>query len=80
MTSELRAFGANVEPQPDGMVIVGGGLRPTGVVTSHGDHRVAMSLAIAALVGDEEIRIEGFDAVATSWPTFVSDLRGLACQ
>ena len=41
---------------------------------SHGDHRIAMSLAVAALRADGEITIEGAESVAKSYPGFFEDL------
>ncbi|HUY06434.1 MAG TPA: 3-phosphoshikimate 1-carboxyvinyltransferase [Acidimicrobiales bacterium] len=80
ITSEMRAIGANVEPTEDGLVVTGSGLRPRGTVRSHGDHRIAMSLAIAAMCGTEPLVISGFESVATSWPTFVVDLEAIQCN
>ncbi len=79
VTSEMRALGANVEPTEDGLIITGPHLVPRGRVRSHGDHRIAMSLAIAALRGDETLEIAGFESVATSWPSFIDDLEALQC-
>ena len=79
VTSEMRAIGAQVEPTDDGLVITGPSLDPQGTVRSHGDHRIAMSLAIAALRGHGTLQITGFDSVATSWPTFMDDLEALQC-
>ena len=38
-----------------------------------GDHRIAMSMAIAGLAADAPVEIDGWDAVATSYPTFEED-------
>ncbi len=65
----LQALGARVRETPDGAVIDGGALRG-GTVHSHGDHRVAMSLAIAAQLASGEVRIEDCANVATSFPGF----------
>jgi 3-phosphoshikimate 1-carboxyvinyltransferase len=46
-----------------------------GQVDSHGDHRIAMAMAVAALAASGPVRIEGWDAVATSYPRFEDDLR-----
>jgi 3-phosphoshikimate 1-carboxyvinyltransferase len=70
MTKGLQALGADVVDTPDGAVIRGGGLRG-GNVDSLGDHRVAMSLAIAAQRATGEIRIRDCANVATSFPGFV---------
>ncbi|MDQ6784624.1 MAG: 3-phosphoshikimate 1-carboxyvinyltransferase [Actinomycetota bacterium] len=76
MTSELAAVGIGVEGLPDGLAVRGSGGRavPGGAVSSHGDHRVAMALAIAGLSASKGVSIEGWDAVATSYPGFEEDL------
>jgi 3-phosphoshikimate 1-carboxyvinyltransferase len=78
MATELRKLGATVEELPDGMVIQGGCRLHGATVESYHDHRVAMSLAVAALVSGGPIEIEHFEAVAISYPGFAADLRGLA--
>lgn len=68
----LAAMGVAVEPTADGMGIVGRG-GPTLVgaeVHSHGDHRLAMAWAIAALVASGTTRIHDPEAVAVSYPGF----------
>jgi len=65
----LQALGARVLETPDGAVIDGGPLHG-GRVDSHGDHRVAMSLAIAAQLSSGEVRIGDCANVATSFPGF----------
>ncbi len=74
ITSELSALGGKVEPTDDGLVVTGGGLHG-GHVRSHGDHRVAMAMAVAALVAEGDSEIDGWEAVATSYPGFEDDLR-----
>jgi 3-phosphoshikimate 1-carboxyvinyltransferase len=72
--SELSALGARVEILGDDLVVVGGTrLRGTGV-RSHGDHRIAMAMAVAGLAARGATRVEGWDAVATSYPGFVAEL------
>jgi len=74
---ELRKMGATVTERPDGLVIQGlGGARPLrgGSCDSHGDHRVAMSLAIAGLVADAPTRIDDTACIETSFPGFESKL------
>ncbi|TML41531.1 MAG: 3-phosphoshikimate 1-carboxyvinyltransferase [Actinobacteria bacterium] len=77
MASELGAMGARVEPLQDGFVVAGSGGAPLqgATVCSHGDHRVAMALAVAALVADGATRVEGWDAVASSYPGFAEELQ-----
>lgn len=71
MADGLQACGIVVEPTPDGIIIQGGQLQ-AGRVTSHGDHRIAMSFSMAALCSEGEIVIEDCANVDTSFPGFVS--------
>ena len=70
MVDSLKALGADIQQRPDGAVIRGGALRG-GEVDSHGDHRIAMSLAIAAQRTADEVRIRDCANVATSFPDFL---------
>jgi 3-phosphoshikimate 1-carboxyvinyltransferase len=70
MAAGLRALGIDVEETPDGAVIEGGCLKG-GDVDSHGDHRIAMSFAVAAQLAEGDIRIDDVANVATSFPGFV---------
>ncbi len=71
MAAQLRAIGVAIEEYPDGFRITGTGRIPGGAtVAAHGDHRVAMSLALAALVADSPITIEGFEMLNESFPAF----------
>lgn len=71
MADGLQALGIDTQPTPDGMIIQGGELRG-GTVESHGDHRVAMSFAMAALRAGGPIEIQDCANVATSFPNFVA--------
>ena len=75
MVAALGAVGAAAAERPDGLVVEGRAGRPLagGRVQAAGDHRVAMSMAIAALAADAPVEIEGWDAVATSYPSFEED-------
>ncbi len=75
---ELGAMGAAVEELPDGMRITGGRRLRGARVSSGGDHRMAMALAVAALVADGETVIEDTACVATSFPRFAETLNALA--
>lgn len=70
----LGALGIEVEGRADGYRVRGGQRPRGGQVTSGGDHRMAMTAAIAGVVGDGPVEIDGFDAVASSYPDFVGDL------
>jgi 3-phosphoshikimate 1-carboxyvinyltransferase len=71
MVDGLQALGIDIEGTPDGAIIRGGSLNG-GTVESHGDHRIAMSFAIAALCAKGEIQINDCANVDTSFPGFVS--------
>ncbi len=81
MAEGLQALGVAAEPLPDGIVIEGGRLSG-GTVYSHGDHRVAMAFAMAALRAGGPVRILDCDNVNTSFPGFVGLAReaGLAIR
>jgi len=70
MADGLQTLGIDATPTPDGMLIEGG--NPTaGCVDSHGDHRIAMAFAMAALRAQGTIEISDCDNVSTSFPGFV---------
>ncbi|RJQ48319.1 MAG: 3-phosphoshikimate 1-carboxyvinyltransferase [Gammaproteobacteria bacterium] len=75
MADGLNALGISARPTPDGMVIQGGALRG-GDVDSHGDHRVAMAFAMAALRAGAPITIRDCANVNTSFPGFADLARG----
>lgn len=77
MTSELRKMGARIEEREDGWVIEGPNKLKGATVQSHGDHRVAMSCAIAALASEGETLIENTDCIATSFLEFEEILERL---
>jgi 3-phosphoshikimate 1-carboxyvinyltransferase len=70
MADGLHSLGVKADPTPDGIVIEGGAIG-SGSVESHGDHRIAMSFAVAALRASGDITINNCANVATSFPNFV---------
>jgi 3-phosphoshikimate 1-carboxyvinyltransferase len=76
VSAELRAMGAQITERPDGMVVQGlGKAESNGRLQaahgrSHGDHRVAMSLAIAGLTASAPTSIDETACIETSFPTF----------
>ncbi len=70
MVDGLLELGIKAEPTRDGVVIQGGALGG-GNLESHGDHRIAMAFAMAALRAMDEIRINDCANVDTSFPGFV---------
>jgi 3-phosphoshikimate 1-carboxyvinyltransferase len=79
MADGLQILGVDARPTEDGMIIQGGPIG-AGRVQSHGDHRIAMSFAMAALRASGPIEIEDCANVNTSFPGFVALARqaGLA--
>lgn len=70
MADGLQTLGINAQPTADGM-IVDGGVIGSGEVDSHGDHRIAMAFAMAALQAGGAIQINDCANVDTSFPNFV---------
>jgi 3-phosphoshikimate 1-carboxyvinyltransferase len=72
---ELKNLGADIEELSDGMKIEGREQLTGSECTSWGDHRIAMSVAIAATRAKGQTMIEDSDAVAVSYPQFFETLR-----
>ena len=70
MCETLGRLGVQIESCEDGMQITGGQPLHGGKVNSFGDHRIAMSMAVAALCADAEVEIEDAGCTATSLPNF----------
>ena len=79
MARGLDAIGVRNEVLPDGLRIEGGRFGG-GVVDSHGDHRVAMSFAVASLRAAAPIEIRDVANVATSFPGFADLARSVGLQ
>jgi 3-phosphoshikimate 1-carboxyvinyltransferase len=78
MATNLRCLGVAVEESDDGMNISGVEQLSGGSVESFGDHRIAMSLSVAALVSRDGITISDTECVATSFPSFFPLLEQVA--
>ena len=76
MAHGLKACGVLVDELPDGAIIRGGTIGG-GSIDSHGDHRIAMSFAIAGLVASAPIAIGDCANVATSFPGFMELANGV---
>jgi 3-phosphoshikimate 1-carboxyvinyltransferase len=79
MAQGLKAVGIKVEETPDGARIVGGRMRG-GSVDSRGDHRIAMSFAVASLKASDTIDILNTAEVATSFPNFLEIANAVGLQ
>lgn len=78
MAGELRKMGVVVAENPDGMEITGKDLLDGATCESHGDHRIAMSVAIAGLAARGETRVRDAGWIDTSFPGFERLLRQAA--
>ncbi|MEX1828838.1 3-phosphoshikimate 1-carboxyvinyltransferase [Luteibacter sp. CQ10] len=76
MANGLKACGVKIDELPDGAIIQGGAIGG-GHIDSHGDHRIAMSFAIAGLVATAPITIGDCANVATSFPGFMERANGV---
>ncbi len=72
MAESLTAVGVKCEEEDEGIIVHGTGGRRVrgGSIESHGDHRIAMAMAVAGLMSEEGIVINGADAVDVSCPGF----------
>ncbi|WP_058486238.1 3-phosphoshikimate 1-carboxyvinyltransferase [Defluviitalea phaphyphila] len=77
MTSELQKMGASIKETEDGMIIEGKSSLNGSIVESYNDHRVAMSLAIAALKANNKTIINNSECINISFPNFFSILNSL---
>jgi 3-phosphoshikimate 1-carboxyvinyltransferase len=80
MTEGLRRLGVEVEERDDGMTIHGGKPLEAASVKTYGDHRVAMSLAIAGLATGGGIQMDDVACVNTSFPGFFELLHRLCSR
>ncbi len=78
----LRAFGVQATARPDGLVIEGQPERPLRAarVASGGDHRLAMTAAVLALLADGDSIVDDVDCLAVSFPRFAGTLRALGAD
>jgi 3-phosphoshikimate 1-carboxyvinyltransferase len=77
MTEELGKLGVSIEELEDGVIITGSKRRKAAKTSSHGDHRVAMSMVVAGLASDTEVTVEDTDCINTSFPGFMSLMEAL---
>jgi len=77
MATQLTRMGAKVTERPDGLEITGGTPLQGAELEAHDDHRIAMSLAIAALTAKGKTIIGGAESASISYPDFVATLQRL---
>ena len=76
----LGALGARAAYAGESLHVQGNATLRGGKVHSRGDHRIAMALAVAGLAAQGTTEIEGWEAVATSYPGFEADLERLCAS
>lgn len=79
ISSELKKMGVKIDEREDGVIVKGGRVKGAHV-TSHGDHRIAMSLTVAALGAKGDTVIDDADCVSVSYPGFYHDLEKLGAS
>ncbi|MTH52164.1 3-phosphoshikimate 1-carboxyvinyltransferase [Bacillus mangrovi] len=78
---ELKKLGADIRATEDGMVITGKKpLKGGAAVSSHGDHRIGMMLAIASCLTESPIDLDRPEAINVSYPHFFEDLQRLSSR
>ncbi len=77
MATELTKMGATVTELPDGLEITGGSALVGAELDSYTDHRIAMSLAIAAMMAKGKTTIDRAEAASISYPTFFDSLHSI---
>ncbi len=80
VVEELGKMGAHIEPLPDGFVVEGPTHLKGTAVSSHGDHRLAMALAVAGLVAEGGTIIDDIACAADSFPRFVETMREIGAS
>ena len=78
LVDELRKMGAHIESTPDGFVVEGPTPLHGALVEAYGDHRMAMSLAVAGLIAEGETTILGAECVSKTYPGFFEDLEAIS--
>ena len=73
----LTALGGKAQETEDGLIIERVSMLRGGIVDSHGDHRIAMSAAVAAIASIGEVVIENAQCVSKSYPAFWDDYAAL---
>ena len=76
LCGELKKLGVQLEERKDGFIIRGGTLTG-GACEAHGDHRLAMSLALAGLAAPTPVTVRHAEILNESFPNFVPQLRSL---
>ena len=79
LVAEFSKAGATIGVRGTHLEIRGGPLRAA-IFDSHGDHRIAMAAAVAALLSEKGLGIEGGECISKSYPRFFDDLKTIGGQ
>jgi 3-phosphoshikimate 1-carboxyvinyltransferase len=80
MQQELGKMGVEIHIEGDAMMIQGGKLLKGARVDSHGDHRVALALAVAAMGATGETIISNVTCIEKTYPGFISDMNHIGAK
>ncbi len=80
MAAGLKACGVKVEEEPEGFIVTGGPVRGGATVTTHGDHRIAMSHLVLGMAAQAPVTVDEPGMIATSFPGFVEMMQGLGAD
>lgn len=76
---ELKKMGASIEEQEDGLTVCPSSLKGT-LLETHADHRIALSLSMAALGADGPSVLEGMECTRKTYSSFLADFQNLGAQ
>lgn len=74
----ITRLGGNIKQTDDGLIISGAGRLSGGRADASGDHRLAMSLAVASIICENSVIIDGAESVNKSYPRFFEDFKELS--
>jgi 3-phosphoshikimate 1-carboxyvinyltransferase len=80
LCGELKAVGVDITERPDGFLVRGGAPLSGGTISPHGDHRLAMSLAVAGLAAHGPVTVNDAGIIHESFPRFAPILEALGAQ
>jgi 3-phosphoshikimate 1-carboxyvinyltransferase len=80
LCGELRRIGVDAAETADGFIVRGGRGLPGGSAEAHGDHRLAMALAVAGLAAENPVDICGAECIGESFPGFIEVLHSLGAD